>query len=62
MTGYARFEGKSERDKSILGNSFKKEILSRGGSRDAIVSFRAFMGREPKPDAMLKQSGLVNTA
>ena len=59
---YARFEGKNDREKSILGDSFKKEILSRGGSREAIISFRAFMGREPKPDAMLKHLGLVNTS
>ena len=56
---YARFEGKSKQEKSILGDLFKKEILSKGGSREAIASFRAFMGREPKPDAMLKQLGLV---
>ena len=57
---YARFEGKIDREKSILGDSFKKEILSRGGSREAIISFQAFMGRKPKPDAMLKHLGLVN--
>ena len=57
---YARFEGKNKQEKSILGDLFKKEILSKGGSREAIASFRAFMGREPKPDAMLKHSGLVN--
>ena len=55
---YARFEGKSNQEKSVLGDSFKKEILSKGGSREAIASFRAFMGREPKPDAMLKHLGL----
>jgi len=57
---YARFEGKNDREKSILGDSFKKEILSKGGSREAIASFRAFMGREPKPDAMFKHLGLVS--
>jgi len=57
---YARFEGKNDREKSILGNSFKKEILSKGGSREAIASFRAFMGREPRPDAMFKHLGLVS--
>ena len=59
---YARFEGKNDREKSILGDSFKKEILSKGGSREAIISFRAFMGREPKSDAMLKHLGLVNVS
>ena len=57
---YARFEGKNDREKSILGDSFKKEILSKGGSREAIASFRAFMGREPRPDAMFKHLGLVS--
>ena len=57
---YARFEGKNKQEKSILGDLFKKEILSKGGSREAIASFRAFMGREPKPDAMFKHSGLVD--
>ena len=57
---YARFEGKNDREKSILGDSFKKEILSKGGSREAIASFRAFMGREPKPNAMFKHLGLVS--
>ena len=57
---YAQFEGKDDREKSILGDSFKKEILSKGGSREAIASFRAFMGREPRPDAMFKHLGLVS--
>ena len=57
---YARFEGKNDREKSKLGDSFKKEILSKGGSREAIASFRAFMGREPRPDAMFKHLGLVS--
>ena len=59
---YARFEGKNKQEKSILGDLFKKEILSKGGSREAIASFRAFMGREPKPDALFKHSGLVNVS
>ena len=56
---YARFEGKDKREKAKLGSSFRQEILSKGGSREAIVSFRAFMKREPKPDAMLKHLGLM---
>ena len=58
---YARFEGKDKREQAKLGNDFKKEILSKGGSREAIASFRAFMKREPKPEAMLKHLGLVKT-
>ena len=55
---YSRFEGKNKQEKAKLGNSFRKEILAKGGSRDAIVSFRSFMKRDPKPDAMLKHAGL----
>ena len=50
---------KGKQEKAKLGSSFRREILAKGGSREAIVSFRAFMKREPKPDAMLKHLGLM---
>jgi oligopeptidase A len=42
------------------GRRFLAEILSVGGSRPAIDSFRAFRGREPKLDALLRHSGMVD--
>jgi len=42
----------------IVGKSFLTEILEMGGSRSAMESFKAFRGREPKVDALLKHSGL----
>ena len=42
------------------GNKFRKEILSRGGSRSAMDSFIAFRGRKPKIDALLFHHGLTN--
>ena len=42
----------------LIGKTFRKEILGRGGSRSALESFVAFRGREPKIDALLKHSGL----
>ncbi len=42
------------------GNKFKKEILSKGGSRSALESFIAFRGRKPKINAMLDHHGLTN--
>ena len=42
------------------GNKFKKEILSKGGSRPALESFIAFRGRKPKINAMLDHHGLTN--
>jgi oligopeptidase A len=41
------------------GLSFWNQILAVGGSRDAMESFKAFRGREPKIDALLRHSGLL---
>tara|TARA_B100001175_G_scaffold317570_1_gene335024 strand:- start:5449 stop:7458 length:2010 start_codon:yes stop_codon:yes gene_type:complete len=40
------------------GEKFKKEILSKGGSRPAMSSFIKFRGRKPSIDALLKHQGL----
>ena len=42
-----------------VGELFRKEILAVGGSRPAIDSFRAFRGRDPSIDALLRHSGMV---
>ena len=44
-----------------VGRRFLDEILSVGGSRPAIESFKAFRGREPSPDALLRLSGMIET-
>ncbi len=46
---------------SRVGQRFLDEILAVGGSRPAIESFRAFRGREPSPEALLRHSGMVET-
>ena len=40
------------------GNLFRKEILSRGSSRDPMASYKAFRGAEPTVDALLIRRGL----
>lgn len=40
------------------GNSFRKEILSRGSSRDPMASYKAFRGTAPTVDALLIRRGL----
>lgn len=40
------------------GDLFRKEILSRGSSRDPMDSYRAFRGAEPTVEALLKRRGL----
>jgi oligopeptidase A len=61
---YAAFE-ESAQDPRVLaetGRRFLAEILSVGGSRPAIESFRAFRGREPSPEALLRHSGMAAAA
>jgi len=41
------------------GRRFRAEILAVGGSRPAAESFRAFRGREPTVDALLRHSGMI---
>jgi oligopeptidase A len=41
------------------GERFRDEILAVGGSRPAAESFRAFRGREPRVDALLRHSGMI---
>lgn len=59
---YAAFEERTIQGESILnadvGNAFRKEILEVGGSRPAMVSFKAFRGREPSIDALLRHQGM----
>ncbi|MFK7859128.1 MAG: M3 family metallopeptidase [Granulosicoccus sp.] len=44
------------------GQSFLHNVLEVGGSRDAMESFKAFRGREPEVDALLRHSGLAAAA
>ncbi len=41
------------------GARFRDEVLAVGGSRPAAESFRAFRGREPSLDALLKHNGMI---
>jgi len=44
---------------AAAGCRFRDEILAVGGSRPAAESFRAFRGREPSVDALLRHSGMI---
>jgi len=43
-----------------VGKKFLQEILAVGGSRPALESFKAFRGREPSIDALLRHSGMAS--
>jgi oligopeptidase A len=59
---YGAFEEMSESNGILdakTGGRFRDEILAVGGSRPAAESFRAFRGREPRVDALLRHSGMI---
>ncbi len=42
------------------GRRFRRELLEVGGSRPAMDSFKAFRGREPELDALLRHQGMAD--
>ena len=55
---YSLFEENGIFDQAT-GNAFLSNILEQGGSRDAMELFKAFRGREPKIDALLRHNGIA---
>jgi oligopeptidase A len=58
---FARFEEEGLFSTRV-GADYLREILEAGASRPAIESFRAFRGRDPSLDALLRHSGLEKAA
>ena len=59
---YAAFEetsGKNGLPSIETGRKYRQAILEAGGSRPAIESFKAFRGREPTLDALLRHQGMA---
>jgi len=62
---YAAFEETTGSDglpNVQTGQKYRQAILEAGGSRPAIESFKAFRGREPTLDALLRHQGMVPTS
>jgi oligopeptidase A len=55
---YSLFEENGVFD-AETGARFRDEILAVGGSRPALESFKAFRGREPRIDALLRHNGMI---
>jgi oligopeptidase A len=59
---YAAFEETAAPDgtpSTETGRRYRQEILEVGGSRPALESFKAFRGREPRIDALLRHQGMA---
>jgi oligopeptidase A len=56
---YGAFEERGVLD-TQTGGRFRDEILAVGGSRPAAESFRAFRGRSPQVDALLRHNGMID--
>ena len=60
---YSAFEEAAKLTGSVLdvktGTRYREEILEVGGSRPAAESFKAFRGREPSIEALLRHGGLA---
>ncbi|GAA4421100.1 M3 family metallopeptidase [Acidovorax lacteus] len=62
---YAAFEeaqAGSDQPSVETGRRYRQAILEVGGSRPAMESFKAFRGREPQLDALLRHQGMAGTA
>jgi len=56
---YGAFEEARSVTDPATGARFRDEVLAVGGSRPAAESFRAFRGREPSVDALLRHNGMI---
>jgi peptidyl-dipeptidase Dcp len=55
---FQAFKEKGNLFDSDIANSFRKNILEKGGSEEAMTLYIKFRGREPKVDALLARRGL----
>lgn len=55
----ARQEGRTSTLDVNTGRRYREAILEAGGSRPAMESFKAFRGREPSIDALLRHQGMA---
>lgn len=62
---YAAFEETAGADglpSAETGRRYREAILEAGGSRPAMESFKAFRGREPRLDALMRHQGMAEPA
>lgn len=53
------FKEKGGLDNKAAADSFRKNVLEKGGTERPMELYKKFRGREPSPKAMLRRSGLI---
>lgn len=54
---FSRFETEGVVSPQV-GMDYRREVLERGGTRPGMEHLRAFLGRDPRPDAFLRKLGI----
>ncbi|MFP5331201.1 MAG: M3 family metallopeptidase [Acidimicrobiia bacterium] len=54
---FSRFEAEGVVSPQV-GMDYRREVLERGGTRPGMEHLRAFLGRDPRPDAFLRKLGI----
>jgi peptidyl-dipeptidase Dcp len=57
--GFAAFEEAGDLFDPTVAQRYRDEVLARGNSRDPAESYRAFRGRDPRIDALLRNRGFA---
>jgi peptidyl-dipeptidase Dcp len=57
--GFSAWEEAGDPFSPAVSKAYREEVLERGNSRDPAESYRAFRGRDPKIDALLKNRGFA---
>ena len=60
--GFAAFEEAGDIFDPAVATRLRREVLERGNSREPAESYRAFRGRDPRIDALLRNRGFSGSA
>jgi oligopeptidase A len=55
---FSRFRQEGVLNRAV-GGEFRDRVLALGDSEDPMLLFKSFMGREPRPEALLERQGLA---
>ena len=44
-----------------IADSFRKNVLEKGGTEEPMDLYKKFRGQKPDPNALLRRDGLINS-